>query len=81
MNILAVILNFFVPGVGSFFVGRGGAGVAQLLIFVMGLVLVFTILFSFFGAILMAVAWLWGLYTAATATNDPQRIEIVERDR
>lgn len=78
MNILAVILNFFLPGVGSFVVGRGGAGVAQLLMFIVGLFLVLTVLLSWIGIFLMLIAWVWGLITAATA-NNTQKVIVVEK--
>ena len=79
MNIVAVLLNFFAPGIGSFVVGRGGAGVAQLLIFIVGLILVVTVFLMPVGFTLMAIAWIWGLITAATANNKPQQVVIVER--
>ncbi len=78
MNILAVILNFFIPGIGSFIVGRGGAGVAQLLMFAVGLFLVLTVLLSWIGIFLMLIAWVWGLITAATA-NNTQKVIVVEK--
>lgn len=78
MNILAVLVNFFIPGIGSFMVGKGGAGVAQLLIFIIGLFLVFTVFLSAFGFIFMAMAWIWGLVTAATA-NNTQKVVVVEK--
>lgn len=81
MNIVAVLLNFFLPGFGSFFVGRGGAGVAQLLIFLIGVFFVVTFFLLPFGVLLMTVAWLWGLFTAATAHNDPQKIVIVNNEK
>ncbi|WP_298921446.1 hypothetical protein [uncultured Roseobacter sp.] len=78
MNILAVILNFFCPGVGSFVVGAGGAGIAQLLIFGTGLFMVMTLIMLPIGVILMGVAWIWGLITAATVKKAPQQIVVVE---
>ena len=80
MNILAIILNFFLPGIGSFVVGRGGAGVAQLLIFGLGMSLAVTLIMLPFGLLLMAVAWVWGLITAAMASNKPQQVVVVEKD-
>lgn len=79
MNILAVLLNFFMPGIGSFVVGRGGAGVAQLLIFGIGISLAITLIMLPFGLVLMAVAWVWGLITAANASNKPQQVVVVEK--
>lgn len=79
MNIIAVLVNFFIPGIGSFMVGRGGAGVAQLLIFGMGLFLVVTVFLLPVGLVLMGIAWIWGLITAATANSKPAKVIVVER--
>jgi len=79
MNIIAVLVNFFIPGIGSFMVGRGGAGVAQLLLFGMGLLFVVTVFLLPIGLILMGIAWIWGLITAATASNKPAKVIIVEK--
>jgi TM2 domain-containing membrane protein YozV len=78
MNIIAVLVNFFIPGIGSFMVGKGGAGVAQLLIFIIGLFMVVTVILSGFGVIFMAIAWIWGLITAATA-NNTQKVVVIEK--
>ena len=78
MNMLAVLVNFFLPGIGSFMVGKGGAGVAQLLIFIVGLIMVLTVFLSLFGLMFMAIAWIWGLITAATA-NNTQKVVVVEK--
>ena len=78
MNIVAVIVNFFIPGIGSFMVGKGGAGVAQLLIFLVGLFFVVTVFLLPVGLGLMAIAWIWGLITAATA-NNTQKVVVVEK--
>ena len=79
MKIIAVLVNFLLPGIGSFMVGRGGAGVAQLLLFGMGLLLVLTFFLAPFGFALMGVAWIWGLITAATASNKPTKVIVIER--
>ena len=66
MRVLALVLNFFLPGVGSIVVGRNGAGVAQLLMFIVGLLLIATVFLTWFGILLILAAWVWGLITAAT---------------
>lgn len=56
MNVLAVVLNFFLPGVGSIVVGRSGVGVAQLLMFFVGLLLIAIVFLSWVGVLLMLTA-------------------------
>ena len=81
MNIIAVILNFFMPGIGSFFVGKGGAGVAQLLLYLTGLFLVFTVFLSWIGIFFLGIAWVWGLVTAATANNTQKVVVVRETEK
>jgi TM2 domain-containing membrane protein YozV len=80
MNMVAVLVNFFVPGIGSFMLGQGGAGVAQLLMFIIGLMLVVTVFLLPFGLLLMAIAWIWGLITAANA-NKTQKVVVVQNEK
>lgn len=79
MKTLAVILNFFVPGVGSFFIGQVGQGIAQLLIWAVGLILIFTAIGAIIGGPLMFVAWLWAVIGAATSNQAPIKVEVNHR--
>ena len=80
MKALAVILNIFIPGVGLFVVGKAGQGIAQILIF--GIGLMFNIITLGFGAIIgipmMIGAWIWGLITALGASSAPIQVNIVD---
>jgi TM2 domain-containing membrane protein YozV len=38
MRVLAILLNFFIPGVGSFVIGRIGQGIGQILLYGLGAV-------------------------------------------
>ncbi len=77
MNLIAVIANFFIPGVGSFLVGQAASGVAQLLIFCIGAFLSVTVILLPIGLALMAIAWIWGLMTAAMCSRKPQEVVLV----
>jgi TM2 domain-containing membrane protein YozV len=80
MKALAVILNIFLPGVGSFVVGKAGQGIAQILIFGLGFLL--NIVTLGFGAIIgipmMIGAWIWGLITALGSSSTPIQVNIVD---
>lgn len=75
MRAFAVIANILLPGVGSFFVGKVGAGIAQL--FIWGSGLLFTFGTSGIGAIIgvpmMIGAWIWAIVSAA---SEPQTVQV-----
>ena len=64
MNVLGLILNLLIPGVGSFVVGKPGQGIAQILIWGVGLLLWLTVIGAIIGFPLMLGAWIWGIITA-----------------
>jgi TM2 domain-containing membrane protein YozV len=57
--VTALVLNLFLPGVGSLVGGRTGAGVGQLLLFLIGLPLSFFLV----GIPIVAAAWIWAVIT------------------
>ena len=79
MKIIAVIINILFPGVGSMILGRIGVGIAQLIIYLVGAVLAFTVILSVVGIPMMVVAWIWGLVTAATSPSEPITVNVVQK--
>lgn len=65
MKAAGIILNFFFPGVGSLVIGQTGIGIAQLVLYLLGLVFTFTLIGAILGVPMMLVAWIWGLVSAA----------------
>jgi TM2 domain-containing membrane protein YozV len=49
MKALAIIINIFFPGIGTLIVGKIGEGVAQLILFIVGMILSATVILSFIG--------------------------------
>lgn len=78
MKAVAVIANILLPGVGSFFVGKAAAGIAQLLIW--GLGFLFTVGTLGFGAIvgfpMMIVAWIWAI---VSAVSEPTTVTVITK--
>lgn len=78
MRALAIVLNIFMPGVGSVVIGSVGQGIGQILIYGIGLTL--TLVTAGFGGIiglpLMLAAWIWGLVTAIGANPQPIQVNI-----
>jgi len=65
---IAFILNFFIPGVGTFFVGRFGTAIIQLVLLPVGVLL---IPFSGIGVLVLVADWVWGLLTVVQAWRKP----------
>lgn len=65
--ILAVVISFFLPGIGSVYAGKLMMGVA---IFVVALILYATTLYiGWIGYILYLIVWAYGLYDAYTTAK------------
>jgi TM2 domain-containing membrane protein YozV len=67
LEVLGILVNLFFPGVGMLIVGKIGQGVTQLLLYILGLVLIFTVVLLIFGIPLCLDMWVWSLVGAATA--------------
>ena len=76
MRGFAILLNIFVPGIGSFVVGAAGQGVGQIVVWGVGLLLTVPTLGigGIIGIPMMLGAWIWGIVTAAGAM--PQTVNV-----
>ena len=73
MKAIAVITNFFIPGLGSLVIGKVFQGLLQLLLIGLAALFNFTIIGAIVGIPLWALAWVWGMITAATY-REPVRV-------
>jgi TM2 domain-containing membrane protein YozV len=71
MKAVAIILNFFFPGVGSLVLGKVGQGITQLILYILGVVFTVTLIGAIVGIPMMLAAWIWSLVTAATYDEVP----------
>lgn len=74
-KIIAFVLNLFVPGLGTFFVGRIGTAIIQLLLLLIG---VATIAFGGIGLLIILGDWIWGLVTVVQAGRKPTTVYVVQ---
>jgi TM2 domain-containing membrane protein YozV len=81
MTAAAIIINFFLPGVGSLIIGKVGSGIAQLLLYFVGVLFSLTVIGVIIGGPMMLAAWIWGLVTAATYEEKPVQVQVVPGDR
>ena len=61
MKVILIIVNLFVPGVGTIFMGKILQGIIQLAMTIVAWALWWSILFSILGFIIGGVAWIWAL--------------------
>lgn len=80
MKALAIILNVFFPGVGTIVAGKVGMGVGQLIMYVVGIVLIFTVIGVILGGPLMLAAWIWGLVSVINVEDRPQIVHVVHQN-
>lgn len=74
---IALLLSFFIPGLGSMINGDVGAGVGFLGLYVLGLVLIVClgwILIGFIGLPISLLAWGWGMYHAYQGAVEYNRL-------
>jgi hypothetical protein len=59
-----MILNIVLPGLGTLLYGNNkGVGVAQLVLFLVGLLLCLTLIGIVIGGPMMLAAWIWSIVT------------------
>ncbi len=74
----AFVLNFFVPGLGTIFIGRIGTAIIQLMLIPVGVLL---IPFGGLGFLVLIANWVWSLTTVVQAWRHPGVIYVRERSR
>lgn len=80
MKAVAIIVNIFFPGIGTLIVGKIGQGIAQLILFSIGVVFNFTIIGAIVGVPLCIGVWIWALVTVANSPVQPVQVVIVHKD-
>lgn len=81
MKAVAIIVNIFFPGVGTFFVGKAGQAIAQIILYVIGLVLTLTGIGAIIGLPLCIGAWIWGLVSATNAPSQPIQVVVTHHNQ
>ena len=66
MRVLGIIVNIFLPGVGTLLVGKVPLGIIQIVLVITSLLLSFTGVLALIGIPLGIGNWVWALVSAAT---------------
>ena len=77
-KLVAFILNFFIPGLGTFFVGCIGTAIIQLVLLPVGILL---IPFGGAGVLVLVADWVWGLVTVVQAWRKPGVVYVRQHPR
>ncbi len=67
MKAIAIIVNIFLPGVGTLIIGQIGKGVVQLILTIAAAVMIATGLLSIIGIPLAIGVWIWALVSVASS--------------
>jgi len=70
LAIVGLIVNIFIPGVGSLIGGRTKEGVIQLVMSIVAFVLDITIIGLVLGIPLGLAAWIWGIVTGVQMVRE-----------
>ncbi len=74
MRAIAIIVNVFLPGVGTLIVGKVLVGIVQILLYVVAHFLIWTAILAIVGIPLAFIVWIWALVSAATAPLPQQQV-------
>ena len=77
MKVLAIIANFFIPGLGSLFINHYWQGALQLLLCIFGILTTFFLI----GFGFIFIAWVWGLVTAIKYEDKPMTIIVQNQEK
>ncbi len=80
MKVLAIIVNLFLPGIGTLFVKKWGQAIAQIALSIIAGILIVTGVGSIIGIPLAIGVWIWSIVTAATANPDPVTVVVKNTD-
>jgi TM2 domain-containing membrane protein YozV len=79
MKVSGVLINLFVPGIGTMVVGKIGQGIAQFVIWAVGVAICFSVVGAIIGLPMAIGAWIWSLVSVGS-NRRPIQIEITNKD-
>lgn len=79
MKTVGIILNFFLPGVGTIVIGKAGQGVTQLCLYGLGVLCTATLIGAIIGIPLMLAAWIWAMVTTVSSEPQPMQVMVIHQ--
>ncbi len=71
MKALAIIVNIFLPGIGTLIVKKYSQGIIQIVLGIIAAILTLTGILSIVGIPLAFGVWIWAIVSAANAEDKP----------
>ena len=78
MTALGIIVNIFIPGLGTIIAGQTGTGIIQLLLYIFALFLALTVVGLIIAAPLAFAVWIWSIVSVASMNDRPVQVVVVD---
>jgi TM2 domain-containing membrane protein YozV len=76
MNGLALVINIFLPGIGTLIAGKVGQGIGQLALYWIGVLFTVTMIGAVIGLPMMFAAWIWAIVSVAGSSSSPSPVNV-----
>ncbi len=73
MKVAGIIVNIFLPGIGTLIVGKIIQGIIQTVLVFIAILLTLTGIGAIFGIPIYFIVWIWAIISAATAIDRPSQ--------
>jgi len=80
MRTAAIIVNVFFPGIGSLMIGKVVQGIAQLMLYLLGILLSMTVIGAIIGVPLCIGVWIWAIVTAVNSPPEPIQVTVIHKN-
>lgn len=81
MKVAAIVINIFLPGVGTLLVQKWTQAIFQIILAIIAVVLIFTVIGGIIGGPLYFAVWIWAIVSAATAPEQPITVVVQHQDK
>jgi TM2 domain-containing membrane protein YozV len=68
-KIIALVVNCFFPGIGTLMAGKKTAGIIQLILTGVAILMIITLIGALLGVPLALGAWIWSIISVATMND------------
>lgn len=79
MKVLGIIVNIFLPGVGTLFVKKWGQAITQIILAIIGGALSATGILSIVGLPLLIGVWIWSIVTVVNTPSQPVEVVVNQK--
>lgn len=73
MKVIAIIINIFLPGIGTIIIGKLLQGIIQIALSIIAILISFTVVGLIIGIPLYLIAWIWAILSVVATSGKSQR--------